>query len=151
MRSHLVLFTALLLSSCSSSPVTESSPVPDPEVSTGAIPGCYAVQLGGTPAADVYLPTLIELSAEPAPLWVEPGHLLVREPGNVEPVAPLSWWAPGSGGTIQLVLGGGYTGYSFSLRHQQGRWRGTGTYFADFGVEPMPAPVPLELSPRSCP
>ncbi len=150
MRSHLVLFAAVLLSSCSSS-ATDSTPAPDPEVSTGAIPGCYAVVLGGTPEHDVYLPALIELSAEQAPLWVEPGHLLVREPGNAEPVAPLSWWAPGSGGTIQLVLGGGYTGYSFSLRHQQGRWRGDGVYFADFGVQPTPGPLPLELSPRSCP
>ena len=150
MRSHVVLFAALLLSSCSSS-ATDSTPAPDPDVSAGAIPGCYAVLLGGTPAPDVYLPTLIELSAEPAPFWVEPGHLLVREPGNAEPVAPISWWAPGSGGTIQLVLGGGFTGYSFSLQQQQGRWGGTGTYFADFGVEPTPGPLPLELSPRSCP
>ena len=149
MRSHLVLLAAVLLSSCSSS-ATDSTPVPGPDVSTGGIPGCYSVVLGGTPADDVYLPTLVELSAEQAPLWVEPGHLQVREPGNAEPVAPLSWWAPGSGGTIQLVLGGGYTGYSFSLRQQQGRWRGTGTYFADFGVEPTPALLPLELSPRSC-
>ena len=150
MRSHLVLFAAVLLSSCSS-PATDSTLAPDPDVSTGAIPGCYTVVLGGTRAPDVYLPTLIELSAEPAAHWVEPGHLLVREPGTAEPVAPLSWWAPGSGGTIQLVLGGGFTGYSFSLRQQQGRWRGTGTYFADFGVEPTPGPLPLELSPRSCP
>ena len=150
MRPHLVLFAAVLLASCSS-PATDSTPGPDPEVSTGAIPGCYAVVLGGTPAPDVYLPTLIELSAEPAPLWVEPGHLLVGEPGTAEPVAPLSWWAPGSSGTIQLVLGGGFTGYSFSLRQQQGRWRGIGTYFADFGVKPTPGPLPLELSPRSCP
>ena len=149
MRSHLVLLAAALLSSCSSS-ATDSTPVPGPDVSTDGIPGCYAVALGGTPERDVYFPTLIELSAEQAPFWVEPGHLLVREPGTAEPVAPVSWWAPGSGGTIQLVLGGGYTGYSFSLRHQQGQWRGQGTYFADFGPEPEPPALPLTLTPWSC-
>jgi hypothetical protein len=151
MRSHLVLFTALFLSSCSSSPVTESSPAPDADVTAGAVTGCYAVVLGGSTAPHVSLPTLIELAPEQAPFFVEPGHLAVREPGTVEPRAPVSWWAPGSGGTIQLVLGGGFTGYSFSLRQDQGRWRGTGSYFADFGIEPTPGPLPLELSPRSCP
>jgi len=151
MRSHLVLFPALLLSACSSS-VTDSTPLPDPDVSTGAIPGCYAVVLGGTPEHDVYLPSLIELSAEQAPLWVEPGHLLVREPGNAQPVAPLSWWAPSSGGTIQLVLGGGYTGYSFSLRRAgTGAWVGHGEYFADLGLEPAPGPLPLKLTSAGCP
>ena len=129
--------------------MTESSPVPDPDVSTGAIPGCYALVLGGTPAHDVYLPTLIELSAEQAPLWVEPGHLTVREPGNAEPRAPFSWWAPARSG-LTLVLGGGYTGYSFALRASfGGSWAGSGTYFADFGPEPAPPELPLTLTPRS--
>jgi hypothetical protein len=151
MRSHLVLCAALFLSSCSSSSVTDSSPAPDPDVSAGSVPGCYAVVLGAAPAPDVYLPTLIELTSEPVPFFVEPGPLTVREPATSEPRAPVSWWTPGSGGTIQLVLGGGFTGYSFSLRQEQDGWRGTGNYFADFGVEPQPGPLPLELSPRSCP
>jgi hypothetical protein len=150
MRSHLVLCAALFLSSCSSSSVTDSSPAPDPDVSAGSAPGCYAVVLGAAPAPDVYLPTLIELTSDPVPFFVEPGHFTVREPGTAEPRAPVSSWTAGSTGTIQLVLGGGFTGYSFSLRQEQGGWRGTGTYFADFGVQPMPGPLPLELSPRSC-
>ena len=149
MRPHLVLFAAVLLSSCSSS-ATDSTPAPDPDVSTGAIPGCYALVLGGTPEHDVYLPALIELSAEQAPLWVEPGHLTVREPGNAEPRAPISWWAPARDG-LTLVLGGGYTGYSFALRPSFGRsWTGNGTYFADFGPEPAPPALPLTLTPQSC-
>ncbi len=151
MRQHLVLSTALFLSACSSSPVTESSPGPDPEVSASAIPGCYAVVLGAAPAPDVYLPTLIELTSEGVPFIIEPGHFTVREPDAAEPRVPVSWWTPGSGGTIQLVLGGGFTGYSFSLRQEQGRWRGPGTYFADFGVQPAPGPLHLELVPASCP
>ena len=150
MARHVVLLAALLTSSCSSS-VTESTPGPDPDVALGAIPGCYAVLLGGTPAPDVSLPALIALTREPAPLFVDPGRLAVKEPGVSEPRAPISWWAPGSGGTLQLVLGGGYTGYSFSLRPAgQGSWSGPGAYFADFGVEPKPAALPVHLTPRNC-
>jgi hypothetical protein len=150
MRSPVVLFTALLVSSCSS-PLAESRPAPDPEVTFGAIPGCYGVQLGGEPAADVSLPTLVELSTEPAPLFVDPGRLAVKEPGTTEPRAPISWWAPGSAGSLDLVLGGGYTGYIFALRPAgQGSWVGKGAYFADFGLEPTPEPLPLRLIPQSC-
>jgi hypothetical protein len=150
MARRLVLSGALLLSSCSSS-VTESTPGPDPSVSAGAAPGCYTVVLGGTPAADVSLPPLVELTHDPAPGFVDPGRFAVKEPGASQPRAPISWWAPGSGGTLQLVLGGGFTGYSFSLRPGgQGSWSGMGTYFADFGVEPEPAPLPVHLTPRSC-
>lgn len=109
MRRHVVLFAALLLSSCSSS-VTESTPGSDPDVAVGSIPGCYTVELGGTPAGDVSLPALIQLTQDPAQGFVDPGHLAVREPGTSEPRAPISWWAPGSGATLDLVLGGGYTG-----------------------------------------
>ena len=150
MRAPVVLLIALLTSSCSSS-VTESTPVPDPDVSTGAIPGCYSLVLGGRPEHDVYLPTIIELSAEQSPLWVEPGHLTVREPGNTEPRAPFSSWAPVARNGLTLILGGGYTGYIFSLRATgQGSWTGRGTYFADFGPEPEPPALPLTLNPRSC-
>jgi hypothetical protein len=152
MRTPLVLFTSIISAACSSSPVAESLPLPGADAAAGAIPGCYTVVLGGTPATDVSLPALIELTREPAPLFTDPGRLAVKEPGVSEPRAPISWWAPGSGGTLQLVLGGGYTGYSFSLRSAgQGRWAGKGTYFADFGVEPKPAPLPVRLTARSCP
>jgi hypothetical protein len=151
MHNTIVLITALLVSSCSS-PAGESRPAVDPEVSIGVIPGCYTAELGGRPAADVSLPTLIELSSDPAPGFVEPGRLAVKEPGTTEPRAPISWWAPGSAGSLDLVLGGGYTGYSFTLRSAGGGgWTGKGTYFADFGVEPVPEPLPLQLVPHSCP
>ena len=150
MRNPVVLFTALIVSSCSS-PVGESRPAPDPEVTFDAIAGCYSVQLEGEPATDVSLPTLIELATEPAPSFVDPGRNAVKEPGTTEPRAPISWWAPGSAGSLDLVLGGGYTGYSFSLQPVgQGSWEGRGSYFADFGVEPAPEPLQLRLVPRSC-
>ena len=152
MRTPLVLFASLLSAACSSSPMAESLPPPGADAAVGAIPGCYTVVLGGTPASDVTLPALIHLTRDAAPLFVDPGHFAVEEPGVSEPRAPFSWWAPGSGGTLQLVLGGGYTGYSFSLRSAgQGRWAGKGAYFADIGVEPKPAPLPVRLTPRSCP
>jgi hypothetical protein len=152
LRSHPVLFAAALLTSSCSSSATDSTPTPDPDVSTTAIPGCYGVVLGGTPAADVSLPTLIQLTRDPAPSFVEPGHLAVKEPGVSEPRAPFSWWTPVSDGTLELVLGGGYTGYSFSLRSAgRGRWSGKGKYFADIGVEPTPGPLPVRLTRRSCP
>jgi hypothetical protein len=151
MRAPLVLFTSIIAAACSSSPVAESLPSPDAEASTGSIPGCYLVVLGGTPSADVTLPTLIELSREPAPGFVEPGRFAVREPGGSEPRAPISSWAPGSGGTLDLSLGGGYTGYNFTLRSAgQGSWTGKGVYFADMGLEPRPGPLAMRLMPRSC-
>lgn len=151
MRTPLAMFASVIAAACSSSPVAESLPSPGAEAVAGAIPGCYAVVLGGTPAADVSLPTLIELSRDPAPGFVDPGPFAVREPGSSEPRAPFSSWAPGAGGTLDLVLGGGFTGYSFTLRAAgQGSWTGKGAYFADFGVEPMPAALPIRLTPRSC-
>jgi hypothetical protein len=151
MRAHVVLFAAMSVASCSS-PATESRPAPDPDVAAGAVFGCFLVQPAARPAPDVSLPTLIELSRDPAPGWVEPGRLAVREPGTSEPRAPLSWWAPGAAGSLELVLGGGYTGYSFSLRTAgQGSWAGKGTYFADFGREPAPEPLPIRLAPLTCP
>jgi hypothetical protein len=152
MRTRLVLLTSIISAACSSAPVAESLPVPGSEAAAGAITGCYGVVLGGTPAADVSLPTLVELTHDPAPGFVDPGRFAVKEPGASQPRAPISWWTPGSGGTLQLVLGGGYTGYSFSLQPAAGgSWSGKGSYFADFGVEPEPAPLPVRLTPRSCP
>ncbi len=150
MRTPLVLLTSMIVGACSS-PVSESLPAPDSDAALGEVAGCYSVQLGGRPAPDVSLPTLIELTRDPAPAFVDAGRFAVREPGSSEPRAPISWWAPGSGGTLDLVLGGGYTGYSFSLRPAgQGSWTGMGAYCADFGVEPAPEPLPLRLTPRSC-
>ncbi len=150
MRASVVLFVALAVASCSS-PVAESRPVPDPDAAFGPIFGCYTVQWRGKPAPDVSLPTLIELSRDPAPGFVEPGRLAVREPGGSEPRAPISWWVPGGPASLELVLGGGFTGYSFSLRSAgQRSWVGEGTYFADFGVEPAPGPLPIRLTPHGC-
>ena len=152
MRTALVLLISIISEACSPSPVAESSPSTGADPAVGAIPGCYAVVLGGTPAADVSLPALVQLTHEPAPGFVDPGRLAVKEPGASQPRAPISWWAPGSGNTLQLVLGGGYTGYSFSLHPAgQGSWSGEGAYFADFGVEPRPAPLAVRLTSRSCP
>jgi hypothetical protein len=150
MRTAYVLFAALLLPACSS-PMAESRSTPDPDAAAGAIDGCYSLELGGTPAEFVLLPEAIELSREPAPNFVEPGRFAVREIGGSVPRAPISWWLPGAGGSIELVLGGGYTGYSFSLRSTTpGSWAGDGKYFADFGVLPEPGPLPLRLTRRSC-
>ena len=152
MRTPLVVFASVISAACSSSPVAESLPAPGADVSAGAISGCYAVLLGGRPSSDVTLPTLVELSRDPAPGFLEPGRFAVREPGTSEPRAPISSWAPGSGGTLELSLGGGYTGYNFTLRSAgPGSWTGKGAYFADFGVEPKPAPLPVRLTHRSCP
>ncbi len=150
MRAPLVLFAALTLSSCSS-PVAETRNTLDPDALLGAIPGCYTVKPGARPSPDVSLPTLIELSPEPVPWFVDPGPLTVREPGTREPLAPVSSWTPGANGSLELVLGGGYTGYSFSLRQHGRDWIGEGKYFADFGIEPEPARLPVRLTPRSCP
>jgi hypothetical protein len=150
MRTVPVLFAALALSACSS-PVAETISRPDPEAASGAVPGCYSVRLGGVPAEFVRIPAAIELSSGPAPNFVEPGRFAVRELGASEPRAPISWWVPGAGDSIELVLGGGFTGYTFSLHSAgHGSWAGNGKYFADFGVLPEPGPLPLRLTPRGC-
>jgi hypothetical protein len=151
MRVPLVLLGTLIVS-CSSS-VTETSNNADPTVVFRALLGCYGLQIGGPVAADVTLPTLIQLTDEPAPLFVDPGpRLAVKEPGTRQARAPISWWALAPSGSLDLILGGGYTGYSFSLESAGGgRWTGVGSYFADIGVDPTPAPLPLRLSPVRCP
>jgi hypothetical protein len=150
MRTPLVLFTSMIAFGCSS-PVADSLPAPEAEPTVAEISGCYSVHTGAPPSRDVSLPTLIQLSLDPAPNLVEPGRFTVREPGSSEPRAPISSWAPGSGGTLELSLGGGYTGYNFTLRSAgQGTWEGTGEYFADMGLEPRPRPLPVRLTPRSC-
>ncbi len=149
MRPLSVWFIALALA-CSSPPVDPSSS-PNPAPSRNLVSNCYRLHLGGTPSPDVVLPAVIELSRDPAPHFVEPGRLAVREPGIREPQAPVSWWIPRSNDVIELVLGGGYTGYSFQLKPAgQYDWVGQGTYFADFGLEPTPGPLPLRLSPQPC-
>ena len=151
MRTALVVFTSIVSAACSS-PVSESTPVPEADAAAGSIPGCYTVVLGGKPADDVSLPTLIELSSEPATMFLDPGRFAVKEPGAPVPKAPFSWWTPASGGGLEVALGGGYTGYTFSLRPSgQGSWSGEGAYCADFGVLPEPGPLPVRLTPRSCP
>jgi hypothetical protein len=151
MRAPLVLFTSMIACGCSS-PVADSLPTPAFEPTVAEISGCYSVHAGTAPSSDVSLPTLIELSRDPAPGFVEPGRFDVREPGSSEPRAPISSWAPGSGGTLDLSLGGGYTGYNFTLGSaERGIWTGFGAYFADIALEPKPAPLPLRLTARSCP
>lgn len=152
MRPLIVLFAALTGAACAS-PVADQSSTPDPSAAPGPASQCYTVHLGGRPAADAAVPELIELLRDPAPGFVDPaGRFAVREPGASEPRAPLSWWAPQGNDKIELVLGGGYTGYSFELEPDGGgSWVGQGTYFADFGVLPTPPPLPLRLTPRPCP
>jgi hypothetical protein len=147
MRKVLVTLALAAGSACGRSPVGPDTS-PDPAgFDIGS--ACFELRLGGTPAPDVKLPRLIELTREPAPGFVEPGRFAVREPTGV-PRAPLSWWMPKGDSTLDLVLGGGYTGYAFSLERKGRGWAGEGTYFADFGVEPSPLPLPLYLSPRAC-
>jgi hypothetical protein len=149
MRPLSVWFIGLALA-CSSPPADQST-APDPSPSGGLAANCYSLHLGGTPSPDVALPALIELSREPAPNFVAPGRLAVREPGAVEPRAPISWWIPRGSDAIDLVLGGGYTGYGFKLKSAGGGdWVGQGIYFADFGLEPVPGPLPLRLTPSRC-
>jgi hypothetical protein len=151
MRALSVWLVALALA-CSSSPADPST-APDPAAGGNLASTCFILHLGGTPSPDVALPALIELSRDPAPNFVAPGRLAVREPGVVEPRAPISWWIPRGSDGIELVLGGGYTGYGFKLKStgNGGGWDGHGTYFADFGLEPAPGPLPLRLTPSRCP
>jgi hypothetical protein len=148
MRPH-VWFLALALA-CSSPPADRSG-APDPGPANALTSNCYTLQLGGTPSPDVVLPALIELSREPAPNFVEPGRLAVHEPGAVERRAPISWWVPRGTDQLELVLGGGYTGYTFAMKAEGRDWIGKGTYFADFGIEPTPSSLPARLKPRICP
>jgi hypothetical protein len=149
MRPVIVCLTALF-AACASSAIDPSSS-PDPDASPGIQTNCYSVLTQGTPAPDVRLPTLIQLSPEAAPGFVEPGRLAVREPGGKPPMAPISWWIPRGTNRMELVLGGGYTGYTFELHAaEHGAWVGTGSYFADFGVDPTPVPLSIQLTPRSC-
>jgi hypothetical protein len=148
MRTRLVLFAPILLA-CSS-PVGESLATPEPEASAGSVPGCYSLALDGTPAEFV-LPAAIELSTEPAPGSLDPLRFAVRELGGGEPRAPISSWALDLEGTLELVLGGGFTGYTFSLRPAgDGGWEGIGEYCSDMGVLPEPERLPLRLVRRSC-
>jgi hypothetical protein len=150
MRPTLVLFAAVS-AACASS-ASDANPLPDRNPTASAGSRCYALAFGQAPASDVTLPSLIELSREQAPGFVEPGRLAVREPGTDSPRAPISWWRERDGGELELVLGGGYTGYSFVVRPSgDGGWTGTGTYFADFGVEPTPPPLAIRLNPTRCP
>jgi hypothetical protein len=151
MHTPVVWLAALTLTACAS-PVANGNQSPDPDAAPGINSQCYAVVPAASPAADVRLPELIELADEPAPGFVEPGYRAVREPGVAEPRAPISSWRQLGPGTIELGLGGGFTGYVFTLQQDiEGRWVGSGVYFADFGVEPVPPPLGLTLHPRSCP
>lgn len=150
MRSLLVL-VALGTVACASSP-SDPDPPPDPQVTPSVAAGCFVLQLTQQPSPDVSLPALIELSGDPAPGWVTPGHLAVREPNASTPTAPVSWWMPQGPTELELALGSGYTGYTFSLQKTpDGAWVGEGTYCADFGLEPAPPPLPLRLTPAACP
>jgi hypothetical protein len=152
MRHTFVLIASLFTVACASSPAESGQPI-DPQAGSPAqAAGCYTLQLGGEPSPDVSLPTLIELSQEPAPGFVAPGRFAVREPGRSAPQAPFSWWAPRGPNAIELALGGGFTGYTFSLTAEpDGAWVGEGVYCADMGLEPTPGPLPARLTPRTCP
>jgi hypothetical protein len=151
MHVPLLVLISFILGACAA-PAAEQTEVPDPNTAPGPLDACYALHLGGTLAPDVVLPSIIRLSREAATGFSEPGRLAVIEPGATEPRAPVSWWIPSGSDALQLVLGGGYTGYSFALQSLGGGvWVGQGTYFADFGVQPTPPPLPLRLAPRSCP
>jgi hypothetical protein len=150
MRAPLLLLAALGSAACSSS-VADPSGGPEPDVAPSIAAGCYALQLGGTPSPDVSLPSLIELSNDPAPGFAESGRFAVREPGANIRQAPVSSWVPLEAGGLELTLGGGYTGYTFVLRRQGNDWAGKGTYCADFGLEPAPPLLPARLTPTSCP
>jgi hypothetical protein len=148
MRPLLVLI-ALASLACGPYPIAPD-PAADPRADRAG--GCYTVHVTGQVAPDASLPGLIELSSEAAPGFVTPGRLAVRELGTASPRAPISWWIPQGSGKLDLVLGGGYTGYSFSLEAVRGgAWVGEGTYFADFGVLPTPEPLTLRLTPIGCP
>ena len=149
MEKYLVSLILIGTTACAPTPIgPDSSPDPPSGFDIGST--CFELHLGGKPAPDVTLPQLIELTRQPAPGFVEPGgRLLVREPSGVQR-APLSWWMPKGQSALELVLGGGYTGYSFSLERQGSGWAGNGIYFADFGLEPAPLPLPLRLMPQSC-
>jgi hypothetical protein len=148
---HVLAISFFLTAACASSPAAPTQPI-DRQAVPAQAAGCFAIQLGGRPSPDVSLPIMIELTEEPAPGFVEPGRFAVREPGATTPRAPISWWMPQGSGAIQLVLGGGYTGYSFSLNATSGgAWAGEGVYWADMGLEPAPGPLPIRLAPRSCP
>jgi hypothetical protein len=150
MRPLSVWFPILALA-CSS-PAADRSAAPDPSPASNLAVGCYTLHLAGTPSPDVTLPAVIELSPEPAPNFVEPGRLAVREPGAAEPRAPISWWVPRDSDVMELVLGGGYTGYNFELKSAGGGdWVGLGTYFADFGLDPAPPALSARLRPSACP
>jgi hypothetical protein len=142
---------ALLLVTACASPVANGNPSPDRDAAPSVSSRCFAVVPSATPAPDVALPTMIELADEPAPGFVEPGRFKVVEPAPGEPRAPISSWRPLSPGIIELVLGGGYTGYVFTLRQVvEGGWIGEGVYFADFGVEPTPPNLEVTLHPQAC-
>jgi hypothetical protein len=151
MVNPVVWLAPLALAACASPAVTGNRS-PDSNAAPELNAECYSVRPAATPAADVVLPELIELADEPAPGFTDPTRLAVREPGVAEPKAPISSWRRLGPGTIELALGGGFTGYVFTLRQViEGGWVGDGSYFADFGVEPVPPRLGLTLDPRSCP
>ena len=150
-RLQVLIASAFFASACASSPPEPSQPV-DPNATWVEVAGCFTIHLEGEPSADITLPHLIELTLDPAPGFVSPGRLVVREPATSTPKAPISWWIPQGGSALKLVLGGGYTGYSFSLtRESDAAWTGQGTYWADMGLEPAPGPLAIRLTRRACP
>ena len=150
MRKVLVLLTLAVTLACGSSPTTPiPESTPDPAVDLSA--QCFALEISGTVAPGFSFPQLIELTRQPAPNFIEPGRFAVREPGMKEPRAPISWWTPTGNSSLELVLGGGFTGYTFSLTRSGTGWAGQGEYCADFGLEPPPEQLGLRLIRQSCP
>ena len=151
MRKILVLMTFAAGFACTSSP-TASGPEPSPDPADFDLGAqCFDLHITGVVATDTRLPRVIELSRRPAPYFVEPGRFAVREPAAGEPQAPISWWRPTGSASLELVLGGGYTGYHFAMARAGAAWVGKGTYFADFGQEPAPEQLLLRLTRQSCP
>lgn len=151
MRINLVLLTFAVSVACTSSPAAPQPGSPDPASSFDLGAQCFGLDITGVVAPGVTLPGLIELTRQPAPNFVEPGRFAVREPGVKEPRAPISWWRPTGPSTLELVLGGGFTGYHFSVARAGAAWAGQGTYFADFGLEPVPEQLAVRLTRQSCP
>lgn len=146
----LVLISLAASAACSAS-TTSPPPEDNPYSGDFDLGGrCFAVHTTGEVAADFVLPRLIELTHRPAPNFLEPGRFAVREPAG-EPRAPISWWQPTGEASIELVLGGGYTGYTFSLTRAGAAWVGQGKYCADVGLEPQPDELTLRLTRQNCP
>ena len=145
----LVLISLAVVAACTGSP-TDPAPESASKPADFDLGGqCFAVHTTGEVADDFILPRLIQLTQRPAPNFVDPGRFAVWEPSG-EPRAPISWWRPTGDSSIELVLGGGYTGYTFSLERAGDAWVGQGKYCSDMGLEPPPDELAVRLTRQNC-